>query len=376
MRQTSVYTKDIQQLGEVAALCYRTALPLLETLPRTRESQQKLVKALEPAFASAGFTISTEFLIEEVMLSDQRLLDGWSSSPRQLAWLMLHEQMSDYFVRYAMHRWNPDAFLVHHVPKAAGTSVNHLLNQSRYFVSFPQTSFKIMMQSRGLIGFASQFMQFDRRYRQDRIYIGGHYNLPDTVSTLKMFGRCQGVTLCRPPLEIMSSAVRYIWTRIEGGDAVIAQQYGVAGVDGEQLRGLREALDTPAQVASRVGELLNTIMDSAQFRSEYDDIYVRYFYNHEIDTPDLLLEYLLECGDLFPSLDPRNDGRLTLAALGVEGDLPQSNVSVFPERHLLRAMGGAESFRALALGRMAESMRIFEVLVKLRAAVKPPALAS
>lgn len=369
MQQDGPYVEDLRQLHELAVYSRNVAAPLLETLPSTREGQQKLADLLEASITAAGidFKISKEFLVREVMLKDKDLYGSWGASPRQLAWLMVHEEMSNYFVQYAINHWNPETFLVHHIPKSAGSSVNQLLDQQRFFVAFPQTTFETMCASNGLLGFANQVEMFGHVYRTDRIYIGGHYNLPDQIRKLKLFGRCQGVTLCRPPVTIMSSAVRSLWTRIEHGEAGLAQLYGIGGIDGAELKRQRQTLNSTGRAEPRVTDLLIAIMDSSAFRAEFDEIYVKYFYNHEIGTIADLSDYLADCGTIFPWLDPRGDLTLALKNLKVDGFLPRTNTSILSEKNLFDAIGGSETFAAMVKPRMLESSRIYDTLVSLRA---------
>ncbi len=359
------FRSDIDTLGELAEFCYNASSDLLSSLPNTRASQQKIADALEVALDRTEFSLSMSFLTEEVSINDTSLIEGWCSSPRQLAWLMVHEEMSHYFIRYAMRRWNPRVFIVHHVPKAAGTSVNEFLHNQQYFVWFPQNEFEVMVELHGLLGFAAQVVKFQYCCGQDRIYVGGHFNFPDTISALGLFGDCHGVTLCRQPLDILCSAARYIWTQVETTGSVTAAQYGLSGLDPEVLVLLHKNIQTsPIGV---VREIFMAILDSPQFRREYEDTLVKYYYNHAILSPEDLFQYLVDCGSILPCLNVQKDAAATLAALGVSGELPCSNVSTFSTADFLRAMGGVDNFTQLAKPRMVESLRIYETLMKVRA---------
>jgi len=300
-------------------------------------------------------------------MRDEHLTNSWTASPQQVAWLMVHEDLSNYFVRYALQRWNPEPFLVHHVPKAAGTSVNALLDKQGWFVAFPQKKFEHMCHSNGLLGFASQICKFEGFYRHARIYIGGHYNLPNTVRELEVFGRCHGVTLCRPPIEIISSAARYIWTKLEDADALIATTYGLSSLDRSELKLLREQMESTGEAVSKMTEILVAIMESPQFRSEYDEILVKYFYNHEVRTPEDVCLYLKECA-IFASLNPRLDTKKVVETLKIEGPLPRANSSILSEEHFLAAIGGAKGLASLGYHRIAESERIYRSLSEMRMA--------
>ena len=369
MQPNTRYANDLVALHETAVFCHRVAAPLLERLQPNRESQNKITSVLAAAIATGNLnlSISKEFLVEEVKLRDKDLTDSWRASPEQVAWLMVHEGLSNYFVRYALQHWNPEVFVLHHVPKTAGTSVTMSVEKQGWFVGFPQTSFEHMCIANGLLGFAAQLCAFEGFYRRARIYVGGHYNLPDTVRALNLFGRCHGVTLCRPPIEIIGSAARFVWTKLEEGNESIASMYGLSPLDGSELRLLRQHVESTGHAEGRMTEVLVTIMDSPQFRSEYDEIFVKYFYNHEITTPDDICLYLKEC-DIFASVNPRLDGEKILEMLKIEGPLSYANSSVLSEEHFLAAMGGAQAFLSVSQHRTAESDRIYRAIVAMRAA--------
>ena len=369
MAQDSKYRMDYRYLYSLALYSYGVATEFIANNPTTRETQERVSELLIPAIEARNFVITREFLEKEVSIRDMDLIASWEGSPSNLAWLMLHEEMSDFFARFALYHWEPEPIFVHHVPKAAGTSVNNLLSAQSLFVAFPQTSFEVMAETHGVMGFPAQVTLFNDALRHDRIYIGGHFNLPDTVRRLRVFGNCQGVSLCRSPLEIMSSALRYIWTRIEDGDQSLAESYGIGDLPGHELRTMAAAMTTSPRVERRVVEVFTDIMTSEHFKSEYDDIYVKYFYNHEIDNRELLREYLDDCGSIFVSLSTEQDEPAVLSALGVPGPVPRANVASFPERKLFQAFGGEERFSQLMSPRVGESLRIWQMLIDRRRSV-------
>jgi len=363
----SAYADDLHQLTGLAIFCNEVAKSFVKTIGRDQESQSQLVKFLVPSITAAEYKISKAFLAEEVKLTDAKLFNNWDSAPVQMAWLMVHPQMSEYFARYAQHRWSSQIYLIHHIPKTAGTAVYDLLKSQDYFVAFPQPSFKAMASMHGLLGFGKRLSQFKHRYKQDRLYIAGHYNLPDTVRRNQLFGRCQGVTLCRPPFEILSSAIRYVWTRVEAGETELIRHYGLEWVNRDEMPALRESLDATDIMDKKMVEIIEAIRNSAKFRFDFDEIYVKYFYNEQVANPAQLREFLQQCGSLFPSLHPGNDEQMTLRALKVDGTLPRSNVSSLSDRHLVRALGGPDAFRQMALERMRESLKIYAALQEFRA---------
>src|SRR5271168_2823123 len=92
-------TKEDSELYRCAKFCYEIVHPLLEILPKTRESQATLVEFLQTRIAESedSFLISKEFLVNRVGLGDVDLIDNWNDTPTDLAWLMVHEQLSNHF---------------------------------------------------------------------------------------------------------------------------------------------------------------------------------------------------------------------------------------------------------------------------------------
>ncbi|MGO9744375.1 MAG: hypothetical protein ACLPN5_23210 [Roseiarcus sp.] len=359
------WSQQLEAAHRAAAAAFDSTAKLVAELPRTREAQAKVVAKLTETFRSshAAFEISKPFLVENVRLRDRHLVDSWTATPNQLAWLMVHEAMSHYFARFALQKWSPDALLIHHVPKTAGTSLNALVHERGYFIAYPQPGFKAMWASHGLLGFPRQVRAFERGARRDRLYIGGHYNLPDRIAELDLFGRVRGVTLCRPPADILSSAARFVWTKIETEGPEFASLYGVEGVDGGELARQRNGLASGEDLGGAAAAILRAIIGSAQFRSEYDEIYVKFFLNGEVDSPARLRQYIQECGALFVSVDPSADTPRTLAALDLQGTLPRANVSRLSERTFVELIGGPDAFAALCRERMGRSEEIFRALV-------------
>jgi hypothetical protein len=371
MKREGPYSTDLSSIARLATLSLHVARPTLGALPLTRDGQKQLAGLLEPAISAHDYRITRDFLAAEVRLRDSSLLSDWSGTPAQLAWLMVHEELSNYFERYAIQRWEPEVLLLHHIPKTAGTSVYKFLEQSGYFVAFPQRSFQEMAKTYGLLGFSGQLAQYQSKNSQNRIYLGGHYNLPDKVDRLGIFGSCRGVILCRQPTDILGSAMRYIWTKAEGGDDEIAGRYDIGGLDGAELTAIRANAECGKSDNNRLSHLLMTIVESDAFRLDFDEVYVKYLYNGTVNTPNLLFRYLMGCGNLFPSLNARLDEQVALKALNVKGSLPRSNVSVLSHGILVQAFGGSDSFEALARARMRESIRIYEVLENLRSRFHP-----
>lgn len=368
MKRYAEFDRDRLALKSAAEFSYRVASPILELRAPTRHLQESVAHLLGTALASSemSLSISREFLIHEVRLRDNDLLSAWESSPKDIAWLMVHENLSAYFTQYAMQHWDPEVFLVHHIPKSAGTSLNALLNEQALFVAYPQTAFEHMCQSYGILGFASQLVMFETIYQSDRIYVGGHYNLPDTVENLAISSHCHCVSLCQPPREIVSSAIRYIWTRIENGEDEFASLYGLYGIDPMELRKLRSGTDFGDKSIKIMSDLCRSIASSPQFLSEYEEIYVKYFYNNIVNSPKTLKEYLKYFKNLFISLNFRVDKHYILNTLKVSGEVRSTNVSLLSDEALHLSFGGVGEFLSFADSLMPESQKIYEILREMR----------
>src|ERR1700735_1483979 len=158
-------SKDDEELYRCAKFCYQSAEPLLASLPRTREAQAILVNFLRTQIVESGqgFSIGVDFLIERMGCTDANLVGKWSDAPADFAWLMVHPQFSNYFARFVIDNWNPQLYVIHHVPKSAGTSLYELINDQSYFIAYPQINFDAMCKTNGLLGFAHQLARFESR---------------------------------------------------------------------------------------------------------------------------------------------------------------------------------------------------------------------
>jgi hypothetical protein len=362
-------SSDLDRLYVIAKFCYAVTLPQLEGLPLTRESQSILVKFLTQKLSESDidFAISRDFVAETVGCRDENLVGNWSGSASDIAWLMLHEALSNFFVKFAMMKWYLNPYIIHHVPKSAGTSVSTAVYAQSYFVSYPQASFRVMAESRGLLGFSKQVAEFERSSgRRDRIYIGGHFNLPDMVASLGNFGRCRGVTLTRSPVSLMSSALRYVWTRVEEGDNIWTN--ALPGLVPEHLAAVRKTLSNPDDLMApaRLKPIIVAIMDSPLFRENYDEIFIKYFYNADVNDLVALTRFLRDCGDIFPCVDISRDKDIMFSKLNIKAALPRENTSLLGHGDLVRAFGGEVAFRAALAPRLLASSEIYGVLCALR----------
>lgn len=367
-------TKEDDELYRCAKFCHEIVHPLLEVLPRTRESQATLVEFLQKRITESecNFSISKKFLINRVGFSDHDLIDNWNGTPTDLAWLMVHEQLSNYFCRFIIDNWNIEVYLIHNVPKTAGTSVCDAVYRQSWFVAYPQTTFGFMTQTTGLLGFALQLAEFEES-RPDRLYIGGHYNLPDMLARLGIANRCRGISLTRSPTVTMSSAVRYVWTRVEAGDPNWTEAY--PSLDSAKLSSLRDAIITSddSAVLAAMRSTIEVIMEASQFQENYADLLSKYYYNDEIQDIFSLCRLFDDNRGLTPCIDAARDEDLICRQLGIDGPLPRLNASLFSHRQLARAFGGDDAFGAFIAPASLRSAEIYGALCVLHARSLVPA---
>src|SRR5271170_2196857 len=97
-------TAEDDKLYQCAKFCYEISRPLLEFLPKTRESQATVAKFLSEKLARStkDFSISADFLVRRVGCTDAHLIGKWRAAPSDLAWLMVHEQLSNYFSKFVI----------------------------------------------------------------------------------------------------------------------------------------------------------------------------------------------------------------------------------------------------------------------------------
>jgi hypothetical protein len=358
-------SRDDDSVYRCAKLCHDIAGEVLEFLPHTRESQRILVDLLTGRLAASGedFPINVRYIAETIKCPDEYLIANWRGSYENLAWLMVHEALSHFFARFVLDNWPVEPYLIHHVPKSAGTSLYELIHAQSYFVAYPQTTFSAMCVTSGLVGFPAQLAEFERHStRQDRIYLGGHFNLPSMLDSLGKHGNCQGISLVRSPIESISSAIRYVWTLIEQKDAAWAAAY--PSFAPQQLTSIREAAtrsdDSAALAAMR--ETASAILQGALFQENYDELLCQYYYNGKVDDPTTLTGLLEEYRNIVPCIDMARDEELIRWQLRIDGKIPRVNVSLLSHRDLARAFGGDQAFRAAIAPRILRSSEIYGVL--------------
>ncbi len=175
---------DFDRLYLVARYCYQAAESRLALLPSTRQSQAILAEFIAETLSESNidFAIRKQFVVEDIGLKDKALVDGWMGSPHDLGWLMVHEELSNFFLKFAMKKWALEPYLIHYVPRSVGTNVCKAIHDQSYFVAYPTRNFDVMVHNWGLLGFSRQLLEFETVSKHDRIYAGGHFNLPDMVS--------------------------------------------------------------------------------------------------------------------------------------------------------------------------------------------------
>jgi hypothetical protein len=369
-------TPEYEALYRCTRYCYHIARPVLGFLPRTRESQKILVNLLHNSLADAGeeFSLSKQFLIETLKFGDQDLLNRWTNSYLDLAWLMVHENLSNSFAGFILENWQVSPYIIHHVPKSAGTSLCQLVYSQGYSIFYPQTNFAMMCQSNGLFGFGEQLIEFERT-RQDRLYLSGHFNLPEMLASLGNHGRCPGVSLVRSPVESISSAIRYVWTMVEQHHPVLVEIY--SPLVPRQLTEIREAAQSgdPTTLAA-MREMVDAILQTTSFQENYDELLCQHYYNDQIDDIYSLANLFANYQDIIPILNPADDMELIRRQLRIEGELPRANASLFSHAQLVRACGGEPAFRTMVAAKVFHSSEIYGALAvmrSLRLGSQPPA---
>jgi len=276
---------------------------------------------------------------------------------------MVHEQLANYFAKFVIENWDPEVYLIHHVPKSAGTSVSGMVHRQSYFIAYPRTGFAAM---NSLLGFSRQLGEFENHLHTDRIYIGGHYNLPEMVQKLGTSVRRRGVSLTRSPTGSMSSAIRFVWTNVEEGDPFWTAAY--PSLDAERLKWVRKAAvagDSDGLMEMR--KLADAIMESPKFQENYFDLHSKYYYNKDVQDVFALRRLFEDCPDLMPSVDLARDEAAVCGHLGVDGPIPRVNESVFSHKHLALAYGGEAAFIAVIAPAIVRGAEIYGALCMLQA---------
>jgi hypothetical protein len=362
-------TAEDEALYRCVKFCSRIARPLLEFLPKTREGQATLANYLGEKIAKSGedFSISVGFLTGRMGCTDAQLTGNWTAAPSDWAWLMVHEQLSNYFCQFVIDNWQTEIFLIHHVPKSGGTSVCAAVYQQSYFVAYPHTSFEAMTGAAGLLGFARQLEEFEGSMRQDRIYIGGHYNLPDMLSRLGDGVQCGGVSLARAPTRSTSSAIRYIWTMVEKEDTHWTDVY--PKLEREWLSTVRQGVnrsDDP-KFLTEMRKIVEVILQTDEFRENYFDLFSAYYYNNKVNDVFALQKLFCSYPNVTPCVDVARDEDLICWQLHVDGPVPQVNASLFSHEDLARSFGGDNAFHAVIAAPLLRSAEIYGALCMMRA---------
>jgi hypothetical protein len=219
-----------------------------------------------------------------------------------------------------------------------------------------------MTESTGLLGFGLQLAEFESKLRSDRIYVGGHFNLPDMLAKLGKDVRCRGISLTRSPAASMSSAIRYVWTKVEQGDRNWSNAY--PSLKATRLGAVRNAATLSKEPTSLTAmrDIALNIMQASEFQENYADLLEKYYYNHEIKNPKSLQCLFADHPELAPSVDAAQDEDLICAQLRIDGPVPRLNTSLFPHPHLARAFGGDDEFHAAIAPSSPRSSEIYGAL--------------
>lgn len=308
--------------------------------------------------------ITIEFLANEVGIRDRQLLDRWTGSDSDLAWLMTHEELSSFFTKFAKRWWNPDLIFIHHVPKAGGTSVYRAISDCGFFVSYPQTFFEEMARIHGIFGFSNQLQQYERLWRNDRIYVGGHYNLFAELSRIQAGHPVHGVSLVRDPSAILSSSLRYVWTMLEQEDKVICDLYGpkIAVSPKEIRKAAVELMDPRAAEQMRVALL--EIFNSDAFHEEYSEPLEKYYGKQSDTLLDCLDIFFRDNDNFFVSTKIERDAEHILRSLDITQTLPHENLSIISHRQLVAFLGGHDNFSRYVEPLVSRSNVIYSKLEK------------
>jgi len=362
-------TKEEHDLYKCAKFCNEASQSLLEFLPKNRDSQATLANFLEEKINKSGenFFISADFLIRQIRCTDSNLVKQWTGAPANLAWLMVHEQLSNYFCKFVADNWDVELYLIHHVPKSGGTSVCEAVHQQSCFVAYPHTNFNMMIQSTGLLGFGIQLAEFERKSHSDRIYAGGHFNLPDMLGRLGTGVRCRGISLTRSPADSTSSAIRYVWTMVEQDDPQWTHTY--PSFDPARLSAVRRdaTLSGDPVSLSAMRDIAHTIVQAPEFQENYVDLLSKYYYNHDVKNVFALQSLFSNYPELAPSVDAARDENLICWQLRIDGPVPHLNASLFSHRQLVRAFGNDDTFHAAIAPASPQSSEIYGALCVMRA---------
>jgi hypothetical protein len=366
-------SKDDDSLYRCARRCSTIAGNVLEFLPRTRESQRILVNLLSGKLAASGeeFPISVEFLADTVKCRDQHLLANWQCSFENLAWLMVHEALSNFFGRFVLANWDCEPYIVHYVPADAGLNLDELIERQSYFAAHPQVTFDAMCATSGLLGFASQLWRFEQQCRPERLYLSGYANLPNTVEGLEGNGTYQGVSIVWSPVEAISRAIRHVWMSIERDDPAWAA--ACPSLASQRLAEIREAsTGSPEPVAlAAMREAADVILQAPRFRESYDELLCKCYFNGTINDLSAVIGFFDRHHSIVPCTDAARDAELIRRQLRLDGEIAAARTDTFGHGDLATAFGGEEAFRAAIAPRILRSAEIYGALCMLRARSEP-----
>lgn len=365
------------RLERVADVALEAASGVLETLPRDRNGQRALSVVLNSAFEGRldGLDLTPAYVSRLISDRDPKLAASWKGTTNEVVWLMLHEALSNSFPTFAVDRWDVEIRLLHHVPKSSGTSVYRALYESGGFATFPQLAFEEMVKTRGLLGFATQLANYRAHGASTgRVYVAGHFSLPQRVQELGLTSSTRGVTLARDPATTLSSALRYVWRLISEGapdGMAYAKDLDPERISDAQRLAHERTMDGRPHVIAMVHETLR----APTFREQFAEVLRKHYCGAGVETPADVRDFLREHDAIIPVTNVRRDAQRLRDELDLRVPVPTENASVVTHDDLVAMVGEPEldsSFAPL-IGRDDE---IFSVLEARRAQATEAAAAN
>lgn len=297
-------------------------------------SQISMVEAIESILASSEKKFEISKRLVEVILDgyDEKLLSEWDSGPTTLAWLAVHPQLSNAAPLLVPMMTGVPVYLLHHVPKSAGTTVNKLLYKRGVFCHFPVSGVEEMISNFGTTAFNNLYSEYDASDKSDqRFYVGGHYNLPGAIIRNRLDDSVQGITICRSPEAIIRSALRYTWTKLSNETPEAVIQLETRGRD--ELTHVRQRIeDHDVSIYGLACEILEDILNSGSFQSQYAKPLTQYYTGHGVETTADLRDFFRKYSEIRPVIDLNKDADLLQRELKIDVRGQRHNASFFDDQ--------------------------------------------
>lgn len=363
------FSPDEACLVELSRFCLEESPAIRADLPATREGQARLAHFLEGRLRGAGrsFRLSKDYLRDTVRLQDGDLLAGWTSSPVNLAWLMVHEELADFGLDFVRRVWKPEVVLVHYLPLCGGDALERQMRSEQLPVFRLQNSFDEMAQTTGLLAFAQMLHAFLRPDGdRSRIFYGGSYNLPAMMARFGEGRPCQGVTILHQPVKLLLDGARAVWARLQGGDAMGG---AYAAVDQRTLAAVRRAVETRGnqQSLNEMGRHIRAIVAAEAFAEEFADMLPRAYLGSGVSG----LGELAQLFQRHPGMAIFNDGCTQASRigqhLGLVGKFRAAETDSPMQAAVMRSVGGAAGVHRLIGHHALRGSEIYGVLTALAA---------